>query len=53
MKEKMAKKLDAQLIVVRKKYKEHYYKSHFSKTEPSKTKSSQITFLLPKKMWKP
>ena len=33
-KRKIAKKLDAQLIVVRKKYKEHYYKNHFSKIQP-------------------
>ena len=43
-KEKIAKKIDAQLIVVRKKYKEHYYKNHFSKTEPSKTKSNNFSF---------
>ena len=35
-KEKIANKLDAQLIAVRKKHKEHYYKNHFSKTQPSK-----------------
>ena len=49
-KEIIAKKLNAQLITVRKKYKERYYKNHFSKTQPLKT--IQITFLLPKKMWK-
>ena len=40
---KIAKKLDAQPIVVRKKYKEHYYKNHFSKIQPSKTKSNSIS----------
>ena len=43
-KENIAKKLDAQLIVVRKKYKEHYYKNHFSKIQPSKTKSNNFSF---------
>ena len=43
-KEKVAKKLDAQLIVVRKKYKEDYYKNHFSKTKPSKTESNNFFF---------
>ena len=49
-KEKIAKKLGAQVIVVGKKYKELYYENHFSKN--SHQKESQITFLLPKKMWK-
>ena len=43
-KEKIAKKLDPQLIVVRKKYKEDYYKDCFSKTQPSKTKSNNFSF---------
>ena len=43
-KEKTAKKLDAQLIVVRKKFKDDYYKNHFSKTQPSKTKSNNFFF---------
>ena len=42
-KEKIIKKLDAQLIVVRKKYKEDYYKNHFSKTQPSKTNSNNFS----------
>ena len=41
-KEKTAKKLDAQLIVVRKKYKEDYYKN--IKTQPSKTNSNNFSF---------
>ena len=36
--------MDAQLIVVRKKFKEDYYKNHFSKTQPSKTKSNNFSF---------
>ena len=43
-KENIAKKLDAQIIVVRKKYKERYYKNHFSKIQPSKTKSNNFSF---------
>ena len=43
-KEKIAKKLDAQIIVVSKKYKEYYYKNHSSKTQPSKTKSNNFSF---------
>ena len=43
-KEKISKKLDAQLIAVRKKYKEHYYKNYFSKTQPSKTNSNNFSF---------
>ena len=35
-KEKIARELDAQLIVIRKKYKEHHYKNHFSKIQPQK-----------------
>ena len=41
-KEKTAKKLDAQLIAVRKKYKEDYYKN--IKTQPSKTNSNNFSF---------
>ena len=41
---KIAKNLDAQLIVVRKKYKEDCYKNHFSKTQPSKTNSNNFSF---------
>ena len=40
---KIAKNLDAQLIVVRKKYKEDCYKNHFSKTQPSKTNSNNFS----------
>ena len=43
-KEKNTKKLDAELTVVRKKYKEDYYKNHFSKTQPLKTKSNNFSF---------
>ena len=42
-KEKIAKKLDAQLIAVRKKYREDYYKNHFSKTKPSKSNSNNFS----------
>ena len=44
-KEKIAKKLDAQVIVVRKKYKEDYYKNHFSETQPLKPKSNNFYFI--------
>ena len=43
-KRKNATKLDAQLIVARKKYKEHYYKNHFSKIQPSKANSNNFSF---------
>ena len=43
-KEKIAKKLDAQLVAVRKKYKEQYYKNHFSKIQVSKTNSNNFSF---------
>ena len=43
-KEKIAKKLDTQLILLRKKYKGYYYKNHFSKTPPSKTNSNNFSF---------
>ena len=43
-KEKNAKKLDAQLIVARKKHKEHYYKNNFSKIQTLKTKSNNYYF---------
>ena len=43
-KEKIAKKFDAQLIAIRKKYKEHYYKNYFSETQPSKTNSNNFSF---------
>ena len=43
-KEIIAKKLNAQLIAVRKKYKECYYKNHFSKTQPLKTNSNDFSF---------
>ena len=36
--------MDAQLIVVRKRFKDDYYKNHFSKTQPSKTKSNNFSF---------
>ena len=42
-KEKIAKKLDAQPIAVRKKCKEHYYKNYFS-TQSSKTNSNNFSF---------
>ena len=43
-KEKIAKKLGAQVIVVGKKYKELYYENHFSKTQSSKSKSNNFSF---------
>ena len=42
-KEKIAKKLDAQYIAVRKNYREHYQKNYFSKTRPSKTNSNNFS----------
>ena len=44
LKKKIAKKLDAQPIVVRKKFREDYQKNHFSKTQPSKTRSNNFSF---------
>ena len=42
--ENIAKKLDTQLTVIRKKYKEHYYKNHFSKIKLWKINSNNFPF---------